>query len=615
MDHRWGRAAVALLTAAALGMAPAGAAVLRPAGGVSSPEVTDLRVDSGLRLDGAAGQDAAGRSAAPIGDVNGDDLDDMVLGVPGADFAGRDGAGAVYVIFGSDAPPASIDLAALGSRGFRISGATTGDRTGTAVAGAGDINDDGFDDVLIGAPGAGFNTRAESGSVYVVYGGPAPADLDLATPGGRTLRIDGALAGDRIGSAVSDAGDVNGDGWLDVTIGAPAAGSTGSAYVVFGPCPAGVDLAVLGAGGLRFTGAATGDAAGTAVDAIGDVNEDGRDDVLIGAPGAGFNARPSSGSTYLVYGIATSGTVGLETLGTGGVRIDGASATDDSGSSLDTGDVNGDDLLDILIGAPHADRNGRTDSGSAYAVFGTANPVPVDLAALGTAGIRVDGAQPGDLNGYGVTALDLDGDSTDDLVSSAVGADHNGRAQSGSVYAVLGGATAGSRDLGSARGADLRFDGAGAGDQAGTTLATVGDLNDDAGVDLAIGAPAAGNNGRAGSGSLHLVFGLALDSDPDAATPESTGRLKVKARKAGKAIPRTGRTALVRTVTVGSRQQARVRVKVRPRRTRAKTTVIKQKSSVVVRTRRAPRGRITVRIRATGPGLAPIGWSRTWRVR
>ena len=486
-------------------------------GGAQAASV-DLLTQANVRVDGAVAVDLSGYSVAGAGDLNGDGRDDVIIGAPFADNNGRDGSGSSYVVYGS-ASPSDVDLASLaGAQGFRIDGAVTADDSGISVDGAGDVNGDGFDDVIVGARLADNNGRSGSGSSYVVYGSASASDVDLASlTTAQGFRIDGAAAGDVSGSVVAGAGDVNGDGRDDVIIGAHVVDNngrtdSGTSYVVYGSAtPSDVNLASLSSTqGFRIDGAAAFDESGHSVAGAGDVNGDGLDDVIIGARLADNNDRNGSGSSYVVYGSASASNLDLASLTTAqGFRIDGAAASDQTGSAVaGAGDVNGDGRDDVIIGARFADNNGRGLSGSSYVVYGSATPSDVDLASLSdTLGFRIDGAAAGDQSGVPVDgAGDVDDDGLDDVIIGAAFADNNGRDGSGSSYVVYGSASASNLDLASLSSTQgLRIDGAATDDLSGASVSGAGDVNGDGRDDVIIGAPYADNNSRTDSGSSYIV--------------------------------------------------------------------------------------------------------------
>jgi hypothetical protein len=492
-----------------------------------------------VSLAGAEAGDLAGATVAGAGDINGDKAPDLILGAPQASLKGRKHGGAAYVVFGG-ASLASRDLARLGSRGIRIIGAAAGDQTGASVAGAGDVNGDGFDDVLVGAPTVASGGRPRSGATYLVLGSPdLPREVDLRSPPFKSVkRIEGKAAGDQTGFSVAGAGDVNGDGKADLVVGALRSDGqgkpdAGAAYLLFGadlPSPIDLREPPPGVKYVRIVGGAPGNLTASAVAAAGDVNGDGFSDVLIGAPRAANNSRQNSGSVYLVFGSCLLGErlitssrhcglpptrrllrgvrkIDLERPSSRFVRIDGAAGGDLAGTSLAGGDMNGDGLDDVILGAPLASHEGRRASGSAFVVLGrTAFSGVIDLRAEGSA-TRIDGAAAGHLAGQAVAALgDVDQDGREEI---AIGAprDWSGRPGAGAAYLIPGqGALPPVIDLAGFDAAGARrIGGAQEGEVAGVAVAGPGDVDGDTVPDMLVGAVLSSPHGRAGAGAARVV--------------------------------------------------------------------------------------------------------------
>ncbi len=426
-------------------------------GGFSfSTDLSTLDGVNGFVLNGAAANDESGYSVSAAGNVNGDGFDDLIIGAPLADPNGSR-SGSSYVVLGRTDFPASMDLSSLdGSNGFVLNGEEAYDESGYSVSAAGDVNGDGFDDLIIGAPYTNPNNNYYTGSSYVVFGksGGFSASIDLTTlDGSNGFVINGAGSYDESGASVDTAGDVNGDGFDDVIIGALLAdpnnnSNAGSSYVVFGKSggfSASIDLTTLdGSNGFAINGVAAGDYSGVSVSAAGDVNGDGIDDVIIGAPLANPNGMIEAGEAYVVFGASSfSASIDLSNLNaTDGFVLNGGPSDNESGTSASAaGDVNGDGIDDVIIGAPLADPNNDSNAGTSYVVFGASDlSGPVDLSALdGRDGFALNGAAAGDESGASVSAAgDVNGDGIDDVIIGAFRADVNGNSNSGASYIVFG---------------------------------------------------------------------------------------------------------------------------------------------------------------------------------
>ena len=505
------------------------------------PAVLDLATlaagdgSTGFVLNGIDEDDFSGDSVSSAGDVNGDGFDDVIIGAGNADPGGVSGAGESYVVFGSaSGPGASFELSSLangnGSAGFVLNGIDMTDNSGFSVSSAGDVNGNGFDDVIIGAWIASLNGDNAVGETYVVFGkanGFTPSfDLsDLASGNGSAgFVLNGIDASDRSGRSVSSAGDVNGDGFDDVIIGAASASPegrfiAGESYVVFGKASgfgASFELSGLangdGSAGFVLNGASSFDGTGGSVSSAGDVNGDGFDDLIVGAS----TADSESGEAYIVFGKATgfSATLDYSTLdGTNGFQLNGISARDQSGYSVaSAGDVNGDGFDDIIVGAYGADN----ESGESYVIFGKASGfrASFNLSNLtngnGSTGFVLNGIDAGDESGRRVSSAgDVNGDGFDDLIIGARRGDPDGNSNAGESYLVFGrasgfGASFDLETLANGDGTDgFVLSGADTSDFSGNSVSSAGDVNGDGIDDIVISAP----GGNSGSGESYVIYG------------------------------------------------------------------------------------------------------------
>lgn len=366
--------------------------------GASLPnfELESLNGSNGFFINPTGGLGFLG-SAAAGGDVNGDGLGDIIVSIPNPSSTR---APHHLVIFGkTGAFPLNVTADMLdGANGFVITGAGGGDQIG-----AGDFNDDGFSDIVVGSAG--------TNSAYVVFGKSAgfPATFDISSLNGAngfTLTNFGS-------NAVANAGDMNGDGIDDLVVANPFVGGTGGAFVVYGRASFSptVNLMFLDPSiGVYLNGESSNDRTGESVSSAGDVNGDGYDDLILGAIQFAVPAGPTGpGKAYVVFGGPSLGSsLELSELdGTNGFAIVGETLGDLFGIQVaSAGDFNGDGFDDIIVASGNS-------ASPAYLIYGRAGGFPsvFDASSINDqTGLLFD--QGGAVSGGG----DVNGDGLDDLL-------------------------------------------------------------------------------------------------------------------------------------------------------------------------------------------------------
>uniref|UniRef100_A0A0K6SB15 NOTCH1 EGF-like calcium-binding domain-containing protein n=1 Tax=Chromera velia CCMP2878 TaxID=1169474 RepID=A0A0K6SB15_9ALVE len=346
---------------------------------------------NGFYIAGTTASGFLGRGSSTAGDVNNDGVDDMIISEDDPNSSSN--AGEAYLIFGKSSWSASVTVSALsGSDGVIFTGKASGDKMGRGSANLGDVNGDGIDDLILGAH-LNDDGGTSSGSAYVFYGKSSwTSPVDVSTVDGTIgFQLTGA-AGDNAAYEVSGNVDMNNDGIKDIIMGAgwadPISDKEGRVHIIYGRSSSSFSTpfalsSLDGSNGFTVNGVTTDGRLGLQVEGLGDVNGDGIDDCIAGALYSNPDSIYRQGEAVVIFGSSdfsaldatdgsSDGQWSVDAFdGSNGFRFFGTANIDILGNDVTgPGDVNGDGINDILVGATEADPNSLIDAGECYLVFG-----------------------------------------------------------------------------------------------------------------------------------------------------------------------------------------------------------------------------------------------------
>lgn len=495
--------------------------------------VANFTSADGFQVQGSTAGEHVGWAVRGIGDVNGDGFEDFVTGAP---YNGGS-AGVAYIVYGqASATRSNINTSAIsnGTNGFRIIGQSMLDYLGASVGGAGDINDDGYDDIVVVAS-RDDNYNTDAGIVYVIFGRASHTDVSISSfnssHGFRITTAElGAAIGDSVtgytsnGQALDSGGDFNGDGIQDLVLGIRFSDrnglDSGKAYVIFGrtgSTRADVNLDLIdptGPDGVLIQGAGVGWQLGQAARFVGDYDADGYDDVVVSAIYSD-GVTSDGGQSFLIFGSPGPifNAVDVTSLsGVSGFKISSTTSWGVLGHSVAGGDFNGDGINDLFVSQNGYD----TTVGAAHVIYGDAGGAYANIdvdTMLSSTGYSIFGQNIGEYLGHSLSSAgDFNGDGLDDLLIASYLRDDNG-ADSGAAWLITGqvGTARSNLAIGSLDILDgFRMSGGGIGDHFGQSTA-FGDINGDGLSDLIIGATW-GDNASIDGGETLVLWGREFQS-------------------------------------------------------------------------------------------------------
>jgi hypothetical protein len=414
-------------------------------GSMSYPEIIDLNnlAGSGIVVTGSNSDDQLGFCVSKAGDINGDNIDDILISATNAEITGKSNTGCVYIIYGSIDPPSVINVSSLQSAGIVVCGKNTEDELGFSISDIGDFNGDGFDDVIVGARYYSGNGEYHAGEAYIILGdSDLPPEIDLSDVDSHIIPIRLNQQNAMLGYDVSSAGDINNDGFDDVIVSANSFSVSernfcGRCFIIYGSKnpPSEIDLEGTGSNYFSVTGKHSYDYLGTNISNAGDVNNDGYDDILLATM---YNY---SNEGYLFFGRNETFSdidLGYSYPFIKTIKIDYEDMEESSAINVsDANDINKDGFGDIMISLPSLSYGGFMKNGEVFILNGSDSlPETINLSSYNK--LEIKNYSDGSFFGSSISSLtDFNNDGFADVIVGAYKVDYDGKTDCGEATIFL----------------------------------------------------------------------------------------------------------------------------------------------------------------------------------